>query len=232
MMVSVDDKQIIKLNVGTPNSNTFQVNLRDNFAAAYPYAATAAEVEFSVLGNLGSTTTGDYALKTGSWPSGSKITLILPGTSGGSANSPANGIIAGKGGDAVFTGCCDIYVSGETYNKGGPAILLSYPLTIYNYGVIGSGGTGGLGISQDRDRNNPGDGGGGAGINVGYSQARGKNFNGVRVYSSYLVGGLSTGINAGSLGAHNQLGIPTAKAVVTQGNALTLIGNGLYGGQS
>jgi hypothetical protein len=231
MMVSIVDSATFKLNIGTANTNSYNLNLRDLFLASYPYVGSGATVEFSVLGNIGSTDTSTYALQTGSWPVGSKIKLILPAISGGDlTKNPLNGVIAGKGGDAVFTGCCDSY--GATQNPGGPAILLSYPLEIANSGIIGSGGTGGLGITQDRDHPNPGDGGGGAGIDVGYSQARGRNYNGAAVYSSYLIGGASTGIGGGNLGSANGFGVATAKAVVTQGNTLTLTGNALLGGQS
>jgi len=231
-MVSIVDSATFKLDIGTANTNSYNLNLRDLFLASYPYVGSGATVEFSVLGNIGSTDTSTYALQTGSWPVGSKIKLILPATSGGTTNSPANGIIAGKGGDRITTGCCDSYPGAASYNKGGSAILLSYPLTIENSGVIGSGGTGGLGITQDRDHPNPGDAGGGAGIVVGVSEPRGRNYNGSAVYSSYLVGGASTGIGAGNLGSANGAGVATNVAIVTQGNTLTLTGNALLGGQS
>jgi len=231
MMVSIVDSATFKLNIGTANTNSYNLVLWNLFTAQYPYIGTGVNVEFTLLGNIGSTSTSTYSLQTGTWPVGSNIKLIVPATSGGTANSPANGIIAGKGGDAVFTGCCDNLSAAQ--NPGGPAILLSYPLAIVNSGIIGSGGTGGLGITQDRDHPNPGDGGGGAGIDVGYSQARGRNYNGAAVYSSYLIGGASTGIGAGNLGQPNGAGLATAKAIVTQGNTLTVTGNGqLLGGTS
>lgn len=229
-MVSIVDSATFKLDIGTANTNSYNLNLRTLFETQYPYVGSGATVEFTVLGNIGSTSTSTYSLQTGTWPVGSNIKLIVPATSGGTANSPANGIIAGKGGDAVFTGCCDNYSAAQ--NPGGPAILLSYPLAIVNSGIIGSGGTGGLGITQDRDHPNPGDGGGGAGIDPGYSQARGRNYRGAAVYSSYLVGGESTGVFGGNLGSANGAGVATNVAIVTQGNTLTLTGNALLGGQS
>lgn len=232
MMVSIVDSATFKLNIGTADTNSYNLVLWDLFTAQYPYVNTGATVEFTVLGNIGSKSTSTYSLQTGTWPIGSKIKLILPAISGGDlTKNPLNGVIAGKGGDAVFTGCCDN--KGAAQNPGGPAIFLSYPLEIANSGIIGSGGTGGLGITQDRDHPNPGDGGGGAGIDVGYSQARGRNYKGAAVYSSYLIGGASTGIGAGNLGQPNEAGLATAKAIVTQGNTLTVTGNGqLLGGTS
>lgn len=231
MMVSIVDSATFKLNIGTANTNSYNLNLRDLFLAAYPYVGSGATVEFSVLGNIGSTSTSTYALQTGSWPAGSNIKLIVPATSGGSTNSPANGIIAGMGGAATSSGCCD--QSGQAANSppGGPAILLSYPLTIQNNGVIGSGGSGGHAITQNRDNNALGDGGGGAGINPGYSFQGRYNYTGGTWPASYLVGGNSIGTNGGNLGAGTAY-VATSKAVVTQGNTLTLTGNALLGGQS
>ena len=98
MMVSIVDSATFKLNIGTANTNSYNLNLRTLFLAAYPYVGSGATVEFSVLGNIGSTSTSTYALQTGSWPAGSNIKLIVPATSGGTTNSPANGIIAIKQG--------------------------------------------------------------------------------------------------------------------------------------
>jgi hypothetical protein len=230
MMVSIVDSATFKLDIGTANTNSYNLNLRTLFETQYPYVGSGATVEFTVLGNIGSTSTSTYSLETGSWPAGSNIKLILPATSGGTTNSPANGIIAGKGGSASFSGCCDQQGQAVYSEQGGPAILLSYPLTIQNSGIIGSGGTGGHGITQNRDHPTPGDGGGGAGIDPGYSQARGRNYRGAAVYSSYLVGGESTGVFGGNLGSGNGY-IGTSYAIVAQGNALTVTGSGqLLGG--
>jgi hypothetical protein len=230
MMVSIVDNATFKLDIGTANTNSYNLVLWDLFTAKYPYVNTGATVEFTVLGNIGSTSTSTYALQTGTWPAGSNIKLILPAISGGDAKNPANGVIAGMGGAAISTGCCDIY--GATTNLGGPAILLSYPLTIANSGVIGSGGTGGLAITQNRDNNALGDGGGGAGINPGYSFQGRYNYTRSQWPSSYLFGGASVGWNGGDLGQAGGSGRAPAKAVVTQGNILTLTGNPLLGGQS
>jgi hypothetical protein len=108
---------------------------------------------------------------------------------------------------------------------------LSYPLTIQNSGIIGSGGSGGHGVTQNRDNNALGDGGGGAGINPGTGYQGRYNYTGGTWVSSYLVGGNSVGVNGGALGAGTAY-VATSKAVVTQGNTLTLTGNALLGGQS
>lgn len=231
MMISIIDNATFTLSIGTANTNTYNVNLRTIFETQYPYVGSGAKVEFTVLGNIGSTSTSTYSLQTGTWPEGSNIKLILPAKSGGTTNSPANGVIAGMGGGAISTGCCDVYPAGSSYNPGGPAILLSYPLTIENSGVIGSGGSGGLAVTQNRDNNALGDGGGGAGINPGYSFQGRYNYTGGTWPASYLVGGNSVGVNGGNLGTGT--GIATAKAIVTQGNALTITGSGqLLGGTS
>ena len=231
MMVSIVDSATFKLNIGTASTNSYNLVLRDLFLASYPYVGSGATVEFTVLGNIGSTTTGTYALQTGSWPAGSSIKLILPATSGGSTNSPANGIIAGMGGAATASSCCDNTGAAANSGPGGPAILLSYPLTIQNSGVIGSGGSGGHGVTQNRSNNAQGDGGGGAGIDPGYSFQGRYNYTGGTWVSSYLVGGNSIGVNGGNLGTGTAY-VATSVAVVTQGNTLTLTGNALLGGQS
>lgn len=231
MMVSIVDSSLFKIPIGTANTNSFNLNLRTLFEAQYPYVGTGANVEFTLSGNIGSASTSTYALQTGSWPAGSNIKLIVPATSGGTTNSPANGVIAGKGGNAITTGCCDSYAPASSFNPGGPAILLSYPLTIQNNGVIGSGGTGGQGITQNRDNNALGGHGGGAGIEPGSGGQGRYNYTNGGWVSSYLVGGTSIGVNAGSLG-QGAGGRATASAVVTQGNTLTVIGNALLGGTS
>jgi hypothetical protein len=133
--------------------------LYDAYVAIYGVPAGARNVDFTVAGNIGSASTGTAALDTGSWPAGSTIKLIVPATSGGTANSPANGVVAGAGGNGggypVRTG-----------TNGGPAINLNYNLTINNSGIIGGGGGGG-GSSGWKTADSCWSGGGGGGAGVG-----------------------------------------------------------------
>ena len=61
-----------------------------------------------------------------------------------------SGVICGCGGAPGAGGWVDVSGSGNPYNGasgagGGAAIILGYPVTIYNYGIIGGGGGGGGG---------------------------------------------------------------------------------------
>lgn len=128
--------------IGKANTNTYNVNLRDEYNRLTGDTSNLPKCAiFTVAGNIGSTSTGAAALDTGSWPAGSKIKLVLPATSGGTAGSPANGIIAGAGGDG------GAYAANAAQNglQGGPAINLNHDITILNNGTIGGGGGGGAG---------------------------------------------------------------------------------------
>lgn len=126
--------------IGQANTVTYNVNLRDEYNRLSGDTSNLPKCAvFTVAGNIGSTSTSTAALDTGYWPAGSKIKLILPATSGGTANSPANGIIAGAGGNG------GAYSNNTAQNglQGGPAINLNHDITILNSGTIGGGGGGG-----------------------------------------------------------------------------------------
>lgn len=211
--------------IGEVDTNTYNVNLRSSFVSAYPAITSPVEITFEMRGNIGSLSTGSYSLDTGVWPAGSILTLTVPPISGGSGTwagytNPANGVLAGKGGDGVTTGCCDNY---GPVNPGGSAILLRHPLVIINNGIIGGGGHGGLGITQNRSNPVQGDVGGGAGVIPGWGSAYGYGYTQGRYVSSYLQGGQSIGISAGNLGS-------SSATVVTQGNTLNITGTGVFYG--
>ena len=115
-------------------------------------------VVVNVSGNRGSTSTGSYAIDTGTpYPSGSIIEI----------NN--NAIISGRGGNGGNA-------NGGGGASGGPAIYIQYPTTIKNNGTIqggGNGGNAGGGGSASGGENQPpiyysgGGGGGGAGYPAG-----------------------------------------------------------------
>ena len=145
--------------IGTANTNTLNVNLYNAYVAVHGVPAAAKNVEFTVAGNIGSSSSATAALDTGSWPAGSTIKLIVPAVSDAS-NSPANGMVAGKGGNSRSS-------CGATPTAGGNAIHLNYNLIIQNNGIIGGGGGAG---AEDLKGCNTGciiGGGGGAGISSG-----------------------------------------------------------------
>jgi len=165
--------------IGKANTVTYNVNLRDEYNRLTGDTSNLPKCAiFTVAGNIGSTSTSTAALDTGYWPAGSKIKLVLPATSGGTANSPANGIIAGAGGDGAA------YSNNTAQNglQGGLAINLNHDITILNNGTIGGGGGGGVSLRGQTAGNTHGiaavvaarvaknsifGGGGGAGINPG-----------------------------------------------------------------
>ena len=228
MMISIIENSTLPLNIGAANTNSYNVNLRDQFQAVYPYIGTAVNVEFTVLGNIGSTSTSTFALTTGSgWPTGSRIKLILPGISGGDASNPANGVIAGKGGQGQIENppCCDCYYCNNV-PIGGPAIELLTDLDIVNNGIIGSGGQGSIRIAMNRDRDHKYSAGGGAGINPGEVTYGGY---GSPTPGTYLYGG-SGSAAAANLGqsAVYAANPYSASVIVTNNFNYTLTGAGQF----
>lgn len=216
-------QRLIELFIGTTNNNTFNQNLRTHYLnQTGDTSGFAVNVDFTLRGNLGANSTGAYALTTGSWPAGSVIRLIVPPITGGTGPNPANGIIAGMGGNADNSPCCDCNFCAPNSPRGGPAIRLDYPLTIVNNGIIGSGGQGGHGITMNRDNPTQYGGGGGAGISPGANSGGTGNVSA----GTYRFGGSGSypGGNLGTLNSSGGYGPGTA-SIVRQGNALTVQGN-------
>jgi len=137
--------------IGKANTVTYNVNLRDEYNRLTGDTSNLPKcANFTVAGNIGSTSTGTYALDTGYWPAGSHVKLFVP----------AGSIVAGAGGNAI----CGTVAA----NPGGPAINLDYDITIVNSGIIGGGGGGGGGGRIDfLNIKKYAGGGGGAGITPG-----------------------------------------------------------------
>lgn len=185
--------------IGKANTITYNVNLRDEYNRLTGDTSNSLKcATFIVAGNIGSTSTGAYALDTGYWPAGSHIKLVIP----------AGSIVAGAGGNG---GC-----GTATGNLGGPAINLNYGITIVNSGTIGGGGGGGGGYVADRilSGTTDGGGGGGAGITPGASGCAKSGAAG-----SYTAGGAGgTGQYGGTGGRGGNLGQSGASASSSTGN--------------
>ena len=199
--------------VGTANTNTLNVNLYDAYVAIYGVPAAAKNVEFTVAGNIGSASTATAALDTGTWPAGSVITLIVPAVSDGSY-SPANGIVAGAGGNGGNISSTTLN-QGSVFNatNGGAAINLSHDITIVNNGIIGGGGGGGAAARRGPTYvpNDPYSGGGGGGITVGLAgTCSGNNCGGAGVTlgssGNYITGGTGGSASGGQAGTGGTLG--------------------------
>jgi hypothetical protein len=111
------------------------------YDVATGFAPVTRPIVFTVQGNIGSATAGldTYALDTGEWPPGTQLTLIIPAISDNSG-SPANGIVAGKGGGGG--GWSGVSSSGGDGSNG---IRVNVNIDIINRGIIGGGGGGSSG---------------------------------------------------------------------------------------
>lgn len=145
--------RLILVNIVIP-SNTFNFDIK--LAADSVYGSTItgpAQVTVTVNPGVvvGSYDVANSGLKSGTFPSGSSIIL----------NN--YGYVVGKGGQGGS------YLTPTSSNHypyyGGPALEVTLPTTVYNYGIIGGGGGGGAG--GDGAGSNSIGGGGGAGAQPG-----------------------------------------------------------------
>ncbi|WP_296201446.1 hypothetical protein [uncultured Hyphomicrobium sp.] len=181
--------------------------------------------------------TAGAALRSGTWPAGSTVTLINNGTICGMGGRGGNGNLAG----------------GSNGSTGGPAISLTYPVSIDNAGGNiyggGGGGAGGGGATNGGASSYGGGGGGGrTGVNnsapgtsvqnngtVGTSSAPGNGGLAVLATSAGLQAKGGNGGAGGDYGAAGAVGAvgttgsttangaggPGGKAIALNGNAVT-----------
>ena len=122
------------LNIGSAAGNTYNVNLRTVFVGVYGASTVPSTATFTLVGNIGSTSTGVAAIDTGSWPAGSAITLVIP------SGRAVAGCGGPRGGDP---GCPSAGGRNNAGGAGGPALNLNYTLAVTNNGILGGGGQGG-----------------------------------------------------------------------------------------
>jgi hypothetical protein len=149
-------------------ADTNNYNIQSNRGGTYDAGNTDVTLTINSGVAVGSTSTGTYALETGSsWATGDTITIVNNGTVKGCGGS------GGAGGDAEY----DVNVDdGENGGDGGNAFRAQFACTFTNNGsVYGGGGGGGGGGSNYRTAvdkaglttrtvNAGNGGGGGAGI--------------------------------------------------------------------
>lgn len=156
-----------QVSTAIPNGNTFKIilsdslyldlNLYDAFVAEYGIPEEGISVEFEILAGvlITGSTVSNYALTNpDTWPS--DVTIILVN----------NGVVSGRGGNSAGF-YYDTIIENFNYanvQNGGNSILINYPISINNDGVI-SGGGGGGGYSADVILG--GAGGGGAPLGEG-----------------------------------------------------------------
>lgn len=139
-----------------------------SIAACFGYPSTPAEFIFINNGSIGSAE-GGWALVTGTFPAGSKLTIINngyiqgAGGRGASYSGAFTSVTVRQGRDNSRT----VY-TGVIYNNataGSHALLLQYPTNLQNNGYIwGGGGGGGASVERGGSNDNLANGGGGAGI--------------------------------------------------------------------
>lgn len=154
----------------TLSSNTNNYNIYFNRGGSYSAGKTDVTLTINSGVTVGSTSTGAYALDTGSgWTSGDTISITNSGT------------IKGRGGNGGNGGNTQYNVSagnGTAGGTGGPAFRAQYACSFTNNGSVyggGGGGGGGGGYWQQvtvfksttYESYGGGGGGGGAGVNGG-----------------------------------------------------------------
>lgn len=124
-------------NIGTQ----YDFNLRNAALANGWDGNTPLEAILTVTGVLGASSTSSVAFNTDNIPAESVISLTI--------NSGCYIVGAGgKGSSATQSGNAQSAITATPGQNGGPAMRLSYPVSIINNGTIGGGGGGGGGYRE------------------------------------------------------------------------------------
>jgi hypothetical protein len=200
----------------TISADTLNYNLRSAAIAAGWNQTTVLQATVTINSGIyvGSSTTGGVAFTwTGSYPSGSTLSIVN------------NGTIEGAGGNGGAGYSSGGYGPGSPGSAGGPALQGNYAISITNNNVVGGGGGGGGAgntYSQSKTiRGGGGGGGGGAGFALssgGAAGADGDRSGGVGSAGTKTAGGAGaggysgyggTGGNGGGRGAAGSAGYQT-----------------------
>jgi hypothetical protein len=184
----------INVTFASPAQN---INLFDYRGPSYVAGISNINVTINPGVYIGSTATNAYALLVQSFTPGDTVSIVNNGTIEG---------MGGDGGPAVFAAS-----PGSPGAGGGPAIGLSYPITMQNNSIIaggGGGGGGGAGYTPNKGGSDwGGGGGGGAGYNPGaggngpYGGASGTlTAGGAGGSSPFTTGGVGGGLGAAGAG--------------------------------
>jgi len=174
------------------DTDEFNIDLRALHDSQYAAPVGGEVIEFIVAETItvGSSSTGTYAMRTGTWPAGTAITIENSGRiqgKGGTGGAGGNG----AGGGAAAAGA-----------TGGTALLVEHAISIDNTaGQIWGGAGGGGGGGDSGDGIGGGGGGGGAGTNGGGGGAGGSS-----IFEGSQGGTGAAGTSdAGGLGGHGGL---------------------------
>ena len=185
----------------TITGNTNNYNIFNSKGGSYVAGKTTVNLTINSGVTVGSTSTGTYALDTGSgWASGDVINIVNNGTVKGRGGN------GGAGGNAVFNSTAQNGANGGT---GGPAFRAQFACTFTNNGSVyggGGGGGGGFGSwgtitiikSTSSTAVGGGGGGGGAGVNGGTGGAGGTASGGPDGNTSGAAGGNGTATAGGA----------------------------------
>lgn len=200
----------------TISSNTNNYNIFSNKGGTYSAGKSNITLTVNSGVTVGSTSTGTYALDTGTgWTSGDTITIVNNGTivgRGGNGGGGATGRM-----DTTNTGTLES--AATSGGGGGNAFRAQFATTITNNGTFAGGGGGGGGGGSEIDYNSKtgngfiyggGGGGGGAGVTTssGGAAGRGKNYYQANVkYTSNVlaVAGSAGSATAGGAGGNSSV---------------------------
>lgn len=209
-------------------SNARNVNLYDVYTQLYPAPVGTETIVFTVEANviIGSNSVGVPALRTGVFPVGTSVKIIVA----------ASGLVEGRGGSGGSGG--GVGIDGGAGSAGGDAMLIECTVTIDNLGGIwgGGGGAGGGGVTvHESAYYGGGSGGGGAGDAGGDPGG----FQVTSYYGTQGASGTSTAggaggagnWNAGTGGTGGAPGVGGAPGNISSGGGgLDTAGNGGAGG--
>jgi hypothetical protein len=200
----------------TISSNTNNYNIFSSKGASYAAGVSDVTLTINSAVSVGSTSTGTYALETGTgWATGDTITIVN------------NGTVKGRGGNGGNGGAATGGINGGSGSTGGSAFRAQFATAFTNNGSVYGGGGGGGGGGRyiiDGIKGSPdviyggGGGGGGAGVNGGTGGNGGA---GVHMDGQNGSSGTSSSGGAGGLGGVE---------VISSGSGGSKPGNGGAGG--
>jgi hypothetical protein len=218
----------INLTIG---ANTNNYNIQNSRGGTYVAGVTTVNLTINSGVVVGSTSTGTYALETGSsWASGDVINIINNGTIKGRGGD------GGAGGSAVYNSSA---TDGTVGGVGGNAFRAQFACAFTNNGSVyggggGGGGTGGTYYTTsaksglEEGVNGGSGGGGGAGVNGGAGGAAGTASGGT-VNNQGVAGSAGTATAGGSGGVTPGSSIGTTPLTGGSGGGLGSNGNQAFG---
>lgn len=180
----------------TISSNTNNYNIFSSKGGSYVAGISDVTLTINSSAAVGSTSTGTYALDTGTgWSTGDTITIVNNGTVKGRGGNggPGQQRIEGSTDNAIYPAGTTVGNTAPSGNAGGHAFRAQFAVSFTNNGSVygGGGGGGGAGMRSfagfkgDPDSfNGGGGGGGGAGVNAGSGGPGGTGYSGTSVMTS------------------------------------------------